>query len=1177
MATIGNRQSPIGNDSPVSGDNPWPGLASFTEDLQGFFFGREKETDELIRLVRRNTLTVLFGQSGLGKSSLLQAGVFPLLREADFLPLYLRLDHNPATPPLADQVKTALVEAITLAAADAPAPRADESLWEYFHRKDIDIWSAKNRLLTPVLGFDQFEEIFTLGRVDEARRERGRAFLTELADLVENRPPAVLRARFDSGELDTGRYNFDKPSCQVILSLREDFLPELEGLKNEMRSLLHNRMRVKRLTGTQALEIVTRPAPHLLAEGVAERVVEFVAGARGGSAERLEEMEVEPALLSVICRELNQRRRALGQEKITADLVSGNRREILNDFYERSVEDLPANVRNYLEDHLLTKSGFRDNIALETVLEAPDVTRALVDTLVSRRLLRIEDRLGVQRVELTHDVLADVIRASRDSRHEREALDAAHRQLELQKQREAATRRSLVRARSVAGVAIVIMLLAAGSAFFGWINMRRAQAAEKKAQQAQSGETKLREQAQAQEVVARQVAYAADMNLAMQAVRDSNMGRALELINRHRPQPGQPDLRGWEWRYLWQQTRSDALSTLWHNGNGEISSVAVSTDGTLLATGGYHIGGLRVWDLATRGQVALLAPHYGQIRASFSPTAPLLAFTGRDLSPEANTETDSRLFLWNTATRQMVAEIRLEGLCIGLAVTRDGQSLVTSTVGDQGQLAFWRMPDGAPLRRITTEQLSVVPGTGFALSPDATLAAVGAEGGGVRVLDLGNGREIWRAKGTSTYLCSAAFSPDGKTLATGSGFNESEIRLWDAASGAEIGKLLGHTQWVSSLVFSPDGATLYSTSADQTIRTWDVGTRKTLDVMRGDEGEMWRLALLPDGRTLVSGSKDGDVSFWDTSVQHPHRERTTWPEPVEIWTFATEGNALITLNRDGQVAKWTGARPEQKDLLLEIGEHRNGVFSNDSNQFAAHLPGDRIGVWDLSRKEAIGMIRTRTPRENPVAVMKQGTRLLTYSQDDLKEREWEVSDNHLIQEWPNPTASQVGGDSPDERSSVVIGLEGNSFLRDLTAQQTTRLDLDVVEPGSARYSPDGRFFVIASYMGYVRVWTAADWKEVATLRGYRLGAQGACFSADGRRLVTGGGSKDDTIKLWDTQSWQEVLTLTGAGSGGQIGMSADGSTIATLGGNGVLQVWQAPSWAEIAMAEKTSAPKPTPP
>src|SRR3954467_11665582 len=104
----------------VDPDNPWPGLSSFTEETRTLFFGRDKETDELSRLLRRETLTVLFGQSGLGKSSLLQAGLFPLLRENDHLPLYLRLDHNSLAAPLAEQVKAALHAAFAAAKADAP-------------------------------------------------------------------------------------------------------------------------------------------------------------------------------------------------------------------------------------------------------------------------------------------------------------------------------------------------------------------------------------------------------------------------------------------------------------------------------------------------------------------------------------------------------------------------------------------------------------------------------------------------------------------------------------------------------------------------------------------------------------------------------------------------------------------------------------------------------------------------------------------------------------------------------------------------------------------------------------------------------------------------------------------------------------------------------------------------
>jgi len=1160
--------------SAVDADNPWPGLASFTEAGRDFFFGREKETEELVRLVHRNTLTVLFGQSGLGKSSLLHAGVFPLLREADFLPLYLRLDHDPATPPLADQVKAAIVGAITAAGADAPVPRADESLWEYFHRKDIDIWSSKNRLLTPVLAFDQFEEIFTLGRADDARRERGRAFLTELADLVENRPPAPLRAKFDSGELDTARYNFDKPSCQVILSLREDFLPDLEGLKNEMRSLMHNRMRVRRLTGTQALEIVTRPAPQLLAEGVAERVVEFVAGARGGSAERMAELEVEPALLSVICRELNQRRRTLGQDQITADLVSGNRREILNDFYERSVADLPPAMREYVEDHLLTKSGFRDNVALETVLEAPGVTRALVDTLVSRRLLRIEDRLGVQRVELTHDVLADVISASRDSRREREALEEAKRQLAVQKEREAATRRSLVRARVVAAIAIILMLLAGGSAIFGWINLRRARAAEQQAEQAKTGETKLREQAQAQEVTARQIAYASDMNLAMQALHDGNLGRALDLLNRQRPQPGQRDLRGWEWRYLWLQTRSDATATVHRNANGEINSVAASPDGHWLATGDYHVGGLRVWDLAARQQVDLLEPTEGSVRATFSPTQPLLAFFSTDVSSNrAGASGQTSLHLWNTSTRRMIAKVPLPDAGVGIAFPQDGRTLVTLT---WGHLILWRMGDGTELTKYADYKVDAqgaTPGTPFALSPDLSVAACGLEGGRVGVVDLHDGHMLWTAVATSGTISALAFSPEGKTLASGGAFNDPDIHLWNVASGSEIGRLVGHGSWVSSLVFWPDGSKLASSSADQTIRVWDLATRKELDILRGHRNEVWRLALLPDGHTLVSGGKDGDVSLWDGSAPHRHREQLTLAHPIYTWSFATDGRSILALDQAGQVEKWTGPNYDQKELLLETGARDGGSFSQDGRHLSAKQPDGRIGVWDTTQKALVGTFQPSSSREYPVGVLAHGSKVVTYSPEDNREREWDLATQREDQSWPSPAVPYGGSSSADERWSVIAAWEGNAiFVRDLPAQHTTRVELKYIEPGAVSFSADGKYFAIASYLGYVRVWDTATWQERATLRGYRLGTHGAYFSRDGKRLVTAGGSIYDTVKLWDTESWQDVLTMPGLGSVGQaIAISDDGNVIASLNGGGVLQIWPAPTWAEIEAAERADS------
>ena len=95
-----------GRSTPATdADNPWPGLAPFTEAQSAQFFGRDAEIKTLARRTQGDSLTVLFGQSGLGKSSLLQASVFPRLRAVDFCPVYIRLDHAPGAPALAEQIK----------------------------------------------------------------------------------------------------------------------------------------------------------------------------------------------------------------------------------------------------------------------------------------------------------------------------------------------------------------------------------------------------------------------------------------------------------------------------------------------------------------------------------------------------------------------------------------------------------------------------------------------------------------------------------------------------------------------------------------------------------------------------------------------------------------------------------------------------------------------------------------------------------------------------------------------------------------------------------------------------------------------------------------------------------------------------------------------------------------
>ena len=1173
----------------IDRENPWPGLASFTEDARAFFFGREKETDELVRLVRRNTLTVLFGQSGLGKSSLLQAGAFPLLREADYLPLYLRLDHGidvarvsrpssehgqDAHATLADQVKLALVEAFKSVGADAPAPRPDESLWEYFHRKDIDIWSAKNRLLTPILAFDQFEEIFTLGRATDAQRERGRAFLAELADLVENRPPAALRAKFDAGELDPARYAFDKPSCQVILSLREDFLPDLEGLKNEMRSIMQSRMRVRRLNGTQALEIVTRPAPHLLAEGVAERIVEFVAGARGGSAERLTELEVEPALLSVICRELNERRRTLGQPQISADLVSGNRREILTDFYERSVADLPEAMRTFVEDRLLTKSGFRDNLALETALEFPGVTRPLIDTLVARRLVRLEDRLGVQRVELTHDVLAEVIRAARDTRQQRLALEEAEKQRRLALA--AASRRTRKQRLIIGGLTTAVVALCIG-AVFGLRAQRRAEQFARD-EAAQSSRT--------------------DFAFGSRMLEDERTPEGLAfLVRAARSDPANPAVG------------PRLMSALAFRNFAEPMGEPLVPTGVRAA--GYLPDGRHAWT-ADDDMVRYWDLDRGRLEQSFRPLGRLTAHRpSSDGTRTAFAFSDDSVAVWDYATgRQVLGPLKHDARIYGLAWSADNRWLATVT--NEQKTRIWDAATGEV--KTVLETASPVGTTAF--SPD----------GRVLVTAGGPSWQSWRVPGgeplippvnhgASTFV--HAFSPDGSLVAiTGFGF----IQLYHPSTGQPVGSRMTHPGSVSQSAFSPDGKMLATTSSDATARLWEVPSGRALfTLVHGADTN--RPRFTPDGRLLLVQSADGSARIWNTQTGRLAFEPIRAGDVVQT-DLRPDGSELMTLGRDGVLRRWRLTPSAVRPFELPPDANRLVVARSgkgDAEAWAIYV--DRIEKIDLSTGRLAGppqRFPTRitapllAPDERHFAVRTEAGEFEIWNlrQTEITRRalgrfqsgaetvrRFSGDSSHLAQNspqgvrvWNTLTGALVAGPlgnlfvhrssrdpfSPDNRRLLLVRDDRYDLVvvYDLNARRPVgepiQHENSVVAP---TFSPDGRLIAVLS-RGVGQLWDANTLKPVGPPMPHRDETmRGVQFARDGRRLLTYG---RQTARIWDVATSQPLMEpIAGGPDISPAAFSDDETRIMTAAsGQGRFRMWDSQSGQLVseAMATRTSTP-----
>lgn len=480
----------------VDDGNPWLGLASFTEETRAYFYGREDEVAELARRVQRKLLTVLFGQSGLGKTSILRAGLVPRLRGQGYCPVYVRIDYGREAPEPAEQIKLAIRRATSDSGqwTQVGVAAENESLWEFLHHRDDVLRDSSGTTVIPLLIFDQFEEIFTLAQSDDFGRARAARFIEELADLVENRPPKALETLFDTDESAAERFDFARSDYRVLIALREDYLAPLESLKTSMPSIAQNRLRLAPMTGTQALAAVLRPGKKLVTEEVAEAIVRFVAGGA-----EVANAEVEPSLLSLICRELNDARIAQSRKEISLDLLAGSHASILTNFYERALGDQPAAVRRIIEDDLLTASGFRENVAEESLvsrLTADGAAPGTLALLVNRRLLRVEERLDVRRVELTHDVLCSVVKESRDLRKEREAREATERLLQEQKDRELAARRALVKARQVASVCIVLAVVALGAAIFAVFSGQRAKRAEREAQDTRAAAEQARSQAE---------------------------------------------------------------------------------------------------------------------------------------------------------------------------------------------------------------------------------------------------------------------------------------------------------------------------------------------------------------------------------------------------------------------------------------------------------------------------------------------------------------------------------------------------------------------------------------------------------------------------------------------------------------------------------------------------------
>ena len=394
----------------------YPGARPFmdTDIDHRLFFGRDREINKMFYQVLGARLLVLFGKSGLGKTSLLQAGVFPRLREQELLPLPVRLNRTDL-PPL-ELFTTAIAEACAQAGIDY-TPGETGSLWEFF--KTAVFWRGE-ALQTPVLVLDQFEEIFTL------QSAANRQWLArQLGELAGDGLPQSLRARLQPGEKLP--YSEKPPTVKIVLSLREDYLGALQELSGEIPRILENRFRLTTMSREQARAAVLEPArlaqegafaaqPFDYEESAVEELLTFLSGRTG---------EIEPFQLQILCRQVEQQvaaAQAKGQQAVHVDkeYLGGRTRmeAILQNFYLDAVRRLPSRrrrnrARDLCEEGLLDSQGHRRILEEKDIQERYKVDTTSLQALVDARLLRKEERQEVFYYELSHDSLTQPVLNSR--------------------------------------------------------------------------------------------------------------------------------------------------------------------------------------------------------------------------------------------------------------------------------------------------------------------------------------------------------------------------------------------------------------------------------------------------------------------------------------------------------------------------------------------------------------------------------------------------------------------------------------------------------------------------------------------------------------------------------------------------------------------------------------------
>jgi WD40 repeat protein len=1202
----------------VDAENPWPGPEAFREADEAFFFGRDRARDELTRLVLENRLIVLYGRSGLGKTSLLQAGVFRRLRDALSLPIHIRLKYPAAesstSSNLRGQVRAAIENAARARHVEAPALAANLTLWEWFYRSEARFFNERSRRVRPVLVFDQFEEAFTLGRSTKAIAAATDQFLEELVDLVRGSVPRSVAARLEQDSAQALEFTTSRDPCGILIALRQEFLPELLRLRAHLPSLLDRRFELTAMTTADAEQVINGPGGHLVEQGVASRVALFVAGARRSADDSTsDETTVDPAILSIFCRELNATRRERGLERITAELVAGEQDSIIADFYARGVADVEPGVRQFIEDRLVTPSGYRNSEALEEALRSPGVSEEAIDLLIERRLLRREGSGPRARLELTHDVLTEPIVKSRNLRRLREqenearaaeeeerraaeeARDREYREQQLQAKKEALHRQRLI---NVALGVVLVGSLALG--FYFYNNYRMGQERERAAALLLQAEALRRSAPAPLDLSLRLAIEALRLSRSAEAVHEiSEITRVLPRPNARLEHDGpvrsilfDPEeqlvatLSETHQAVLWRVPSGERVEGLRHD--GRVNALAFRPDGKTIATAGSD-NQAKLWN--HQGKELGRLPHDDAVNGvAFRPDKLMIATASDDRSVR----------LWDVTNPQSPREVdrALHNAAAHFAAfNRSGDLLATA--GDDG-VRLWRVaPDGkvenigglprspAPVAMVFPQQAGIVEG---ALDwPQNVEALVTADARpDVRFWPVP--RAPQPLSGTMTHVRLKLRGPPTLTDDAGS-----LVTLLSAHHNAQAG-----------FIRLPE-----NTGARGTV--WSSGSALTMTPNRGaqlwDVGDGWRepeeIARFIQERVVVSGAlanhapiavtadDTGTAMIWTwptrghqpsySALSRDGRRTASLGEPILVWQDAPFASPFAVL-------EWPTAAPGTSAEFEARGDTggpapSHVALSSDGALLAA--ASDRmLAIWNLATPEGRPALTPLPPkRQQPKERPPSRLRSKQLPEPEPKE-EWDrlvpgfALENGVLL-IPKRNLIEVRDGAPSDKvwSRAVSGITSAMLSPNGNFIATTRADgdLDVWSrtPDAARRialdgrptrlafnpAPDSTRVGLCSDINQVRLLDATTGTDQQTFE-VQSPCRSLAFDRTGRYLAIG--TEEGAARVLDLSARQVGAPMRMNAPVSAVAFSSDGRHLAATSDDGLAHVWDLRTGLEVS-------------